>query len=49
MDEVNIILLCSGVVVALIIGIGWNVSNKVSYETWYSMRGYTPVNGFEDI
>ncbi len=49
MDEVNIIFLCSGFVVALIIGIGWNVSNQVSYETCCNMRGYTPVNTVEDI
>jgi hypothetical protein len=49
MDEVNIIFLCSGFVVALIIGVGWRVSNDVSYETCCNMRGYTPVNTVEDI
>jgi hypothetical protein len=49
MDEVNIIFLCSGFVVALIIGIGWNVSNQVSYETCCSINGYTPVSELEEI
>jgi hypothetical protein len=47
MDEVNIILLCSGVIVSVIIG--WYYSDKVSYQTFCIMRGYTPVSGFEDI
>ncbi len=49
MDEVNIIFLCSGVVMSVIIGLGWYYSDKVTYETWCSVRGYTPVSGFEDI
>ena len=49
MDEVNIILVCSGVIVSVIIGLGWYYSDKVSYKTLCSMRGYTPVSGFEDI
>ena len=49
MDEVNIILVCSGVIIALIASASWYVSNKVSHVTCCSMRGYTPVSGFEDI
>ena len=45
MDEVNIILLFSGIIA----GCSWYFSDKVSYETCCSMRGYTPVSGFEDI
>jgi len=49
MDEFNIILMCSGFVVSLIICVGWRVSNDVSYETCCNMRGYTSVNTVEDI
>ncbi len=49
MDEVNIILLCCGSVIVLLAGCSWYFSDKVSYETCCSMRGYTPVSGFEDI
>ena len=49
MDEVNIILLCSGVVVGLLAGCSWYFSDKVSHVTCCNMRGYTPINTVEDI
>ena len=49
MDEVNIILLCSGGIIALIAGASWYVSTRVSHITCCSMRGYTPVSEFDDI
>ena len=49
MDEVNIILMCSGVVLGIIVGCSWYLTDKITYETFCSMRGYTPVRGFEDI
>jgi hypothetical protein len=47
MDEVNIILLCSGVVVGLLAGCSWYFSDKVSNVTCCNM--YTPINTVEDI
>ena len=49
MDEVNIILLCSGIVVGILIGCSWHFSDKVSYETCCGMSGYKPVSGIEYI